>query len=1411
MSDMLGIASNAIGAYQRALSTVSNNIANVNTEGYSRQDVVLKDSAPKQLANMYIGTGVMLQNIKRQYDEFAESNLRNSNSDLSAQTPMVDYTKRVMDIMGDKSIGLSSAFDNFFVAASALSADPASTVQRTSFLRSADGVASRFVELNNQLDLIATETNEGIKSVAAQVNTLTSQLALINQSLSKSPTLETQPAELLDRRDLTLRQLSELVRTKVSFTTNGTVSVSLGTTMTQGLVVNGNKARPIGVNNSAGGKMELVLDPYGNTESLASASGGQLGGYQSFISQVLDPAQKSLSALAQTFVKEANNIQGNGIDGYGQMGQNLFGFDATASTPAAGIRLALNDGMRIATAAQFRVSEGNTNITTTRATVKFTGATPQTALSNTQLVNNPNKAAGVTFKVDGANVYMPVTTLSAGVGATFYLDDAQAGQQLQVLTRDGRQLLGQALSETEKYQLLTPTNGFAANASYSDAYLNKSGEYAYRDLDLFYGAKSTVSYGQNYDQFGAKGPALPMPAVLDGARVETADFSIPAGAMQINGISLNEFTGQTATELRFSGIRLDDEPGATVFEFNALIGDRLIRQEVVANGTVASLKQGLQDALSSLGLTVKLINNEQDIVITDEKGRGISGAALTPTNPDGGATGGVVSVNSPANQLANWINGSSSAKIASPIFGLQGFSAFKANLGEVPLSVDLTEFSMGPLGRLAERLQTALREYDQSPSISVNVEGDQLNITDALGRTFKDTKLVAKQAGDAVTGTVTLQNSILSQTHVRAEVVSELRVPVKSIDFDKPLTLNGQAITGFSSVDSLVKAINDSSAGLVASVAPDGQLVIENPLGGEIRVGSSLKGNAINVMPGTYNAQLRMVQVVRDMRVGSADINFASPLTINGVNFSEANYTVGTSSASYKVEFGYPAKSVSATTPEALASAINHSATVSDIKWPATGYTMDMTVSVNVTPVSLSWDPDSYVNDPAKTTEENNQAKLEAMALDYQTQLSTHNIRVSAQSGSLVFSNLENATFEVNQFQASKTGSVPLQILPAGVIDKPFAQLYYAATSSGQFTIGSVRGDIPENDIKNSFVISTDSGEVYPATGVKTLQGLVDRINAQQDKTRVAASIDENGDLKLTTTDAKGTGVISIGPGKSADGSFVPNTFGLEPQDYGVSKRLESLLVEKPYMKDIRVSFGAYQVMAQDGTSSTHYGDPAMLSQLGLRTAAYIEGGCPDDLQVFVTGKGSAKVAVRFDGEPDNVRDSLRTQALKVMFTAEDRYNIVDVKTGTVLADRYYDPTVLEPVVEYNGLQIKLSHAPAMGDSYTIDGNFDGLGNNLNMLDMVELSKKPTENGKTIGNTYIDQINNVGNLAQQAIITQEALQVVNDQAVASRDKVSGVNLDDEAAALIRYQQAYQACAKAVQVSGELFDAIVAIR
>jgi len=1291
MSDMLGISSGAIGAYQRALSTVSNNIANVNTEGYSRQDVVLADSAPKKLASMYVGTGVMLQTIKRQFDAFAESNLRNSTSDLSSQKPMVDYAKRVMDIMGDKSVGLSSALDTFFAAAGSLSADPASSVLRTSFMTSADGVASRFGELSSQMNLISTETQQGLESAAASVNTLTSQLALINQSLTKSPNLESQPAELLDRRDLTLRQLSDLVRTKVTFSTNGSVTVSLGTTMTQGLVVDGNKSRPIGINSAVKDKVELVLDPYGKTESLSSVSGGLIGGYQNFISQVLEPSQKNLSALARTFATEANAIQKNGIDGYGQMGQELFAFDPAAATDAEGIRLALNDGMRIATAAQFRVSEGTTNVTTTRASVKFTGQTPATALSNSQLVNNPNKSAAVTFKVDGSHVYTPVTSLSAGVKATFYLDQAEPGQQLQVMTRDGRQLLGHALTETEKFQLFTPANGFAPNANYSDAYLNQSGAKAYRGIDMFYGAKATVLYGQNFDQYGAAGTSIPLPASMDTARISSADFKIAADALTLNGVSLPQFDGVTSSAITIADVKVGT--AATPFTFQALVAGQVVNTTVPSTATtnLTDLAASLNTSLQSRGLFAVAINNGADLRITDSKGRDISGVSLKPTSTLSGASVGEINVNSASVQVANWINGTSQATVVNPQFGAganPGFSQFQATVGGVHFNLDVQAST--DLASLASNLQQAFRAQDKGSSISVVVDGTNLKVTDARGRAFKDFSLnPADSTSLATGGKVTISNSNVSQNHVRAEVFAELRVPVAQLNLSKALMINGQSITGFKTANELVDRINASSAGVTASIEANGELVISDPLGSPITINPTADGNALDIQPTSYGGQVRMVQVLRDMLVPATEIDLKKPLQINGVNLSRSAYDLpASSSQSYAVEFGSPLQSVSATTPQALADALN--------------------------------------------------------------------------------SNTD------------------------------FAAGFKASVSGVRLVISPLSADLSDADIANRFTVKSNGDALVPQGTLKKLSDLVDRITARSDATGVVAALDINGDLQLSTTDEKGTGPISIGPGKDATGKFTPNALGLEPADFDVTVRLKRMQLDPDFNPDIRMSFGSA-------------GDPSDLSKIGLRTGAYVQNGCPDDLLLFVTGKGSANVAVGFDGQPDNLRDSLRGQSLSVKFTTADRYSIIDTKTGTELADRHYDPSVLEPVIDFEGLQIKLSHSPSVGDSYKIDGNYDGLGNNVNMLDMVDLNKKPVTNGKTIANTYIDQINSVGNLAQQATITKQALTVVNDQAVAARDKVSGVNLDEEAASLIRYQQAYQACAKVMQTSGQLFDAIIQIR
>ena len=179
MSDLLSIGSSGVTAYQRALATVSNNIANVSTDGYSRQDVNIAANEPSREGSGYVGNGARFDQVRRQYDAFVETNLRNSNSDLSGKKPLLTYVNRLIDVMGDQSIGLTSAMNQFFKSAGDLATDPASTIQRNGFLQSADGMASRFRELNGQLQTLDTETRQAIDTDVGQINAYTQQLALL--------------------------------------------------------------------------------------------------------------------------------------------------------------------------------------------------------------------------------------------------------------------------------------------------------------------------------------------------------------------------------------------------------------------------------------------------------------------------------------------------------------------------------------------------------------------------------------------------------------------------------------------------------------------------------------------------------------------------------------------------------------------------------------------------------------------------------------------------------------------------------------------------------------------------------------------------------------------------------------------------------------------------------------------------------------------------------------------------------------------------------------------------------------------------------------------------------------------------------------------------------------------------------
>jgi flagellar hook-associated protein FlgK len=224
-------------------------------------------------------------------------------------------------------------------------------------------------------------------------------------------------------------------------------------------------------------------------------------------------------------------------------------------------------------------------------------------------------------------------------------------------------------------------------------------------------------------------------------------------------------------------------------------------------------------------------------------------------------------------------------------------------------------------------------------------------------------------------------------------------------------------------------------------------------------------------------------------------------------------------------------------------------------------------------------------------------------------------------------------------------------------------------------------------------------------------------------------------------------------------------------------------------------------------------GSPSLLAKMGIRSAAYLDGTIPEDVLVFTTGSGDVKVGASFGGQLFDAtarRADLRKSTLEVEFTSATQYRIRDVGTNTILAERAFAPG---SAIDYQGLRLSLSADPRAGDVFRVDGNADGRGDNSNAVRLADLEKEPVAGpGKSfsIGDAYLDVVNQIANVNQQSQVATKALEVVHQQAVEARESVSGVSLDEEAANLIQFQQAYQAAAKSMQVASQLFDAVLRI-
>ncbi|WP_283190239.1 flagellar hook-associated protein FlgK [Pseudomonas sp. PMCC200344] len=320
---LLNIGMSGLSASQSSLMTTGNNIANVDTAGYSRQQTVQGTKASQQFGNVYIGTGTTLADVRRVYNSYLDAQLQTTTSLNSDAQAYLGQATQVDKLLSDSGTGITKTLQSFFSSLQTLSANSNDSTARQALLTNAQGLSSRFNAISQQLNQQGTYINDQLGSMAEQVNKLAATVAAYNKKISEVSSSGGMPNDLLDQRNETVRQLSELVGTQVT-ETNGRLDIYLGSG--QPLVI-GDTANTLRVaaDKNDPTRSSIIMDRGSSTIDITSrVSGGEMGGLLRYRDDVLTPAVNGLGRIAMVVADQVNKQLGQGLDQNGNFGSALF-------------------------------------------------------------------------------------------------------------------------------------------------------------------------------------------------------------------------------------------------------------------------------------------------------------------------------------------------------------------------------------------------------------------------------------------------------------------------------------------------------------------------------------------------------------------------------------------------------------------------------------------------------------------------------------------------------------------------------------------------------------------------------------------------------------------------------------------------------------------------------------------------------------------------------------------------------------------------------------------------------------------------------------------------------------------------------------------------------------------------------
>lgn len=329
----LGVGVAGLDAARQALDIISHNIANANTEGYSRQQISFVAHDPTKTGVGYIGNGVTVSDIRRITDELVTKNLQVYTASYNQYATYSTEAVSIEKMLAEEGSSISKSMTAFFVSLQQANANPQSIPVRQGVINSAKDLVAKFNNLNTQLDNLNHSINQQLDELVTKINDLTTDIAAMNQRIvdySSSGT-SASPNDLLDKRDLLIRQLSEITNVSTSKQSNGSLNVFLnnGIAVVVGSTTLGLQTK---VNDSDVTRREIAMDSNGTGHEITAVlAGGKLGGLLSMRDEILEPTFNGLGQIAISLANTLNQQHKLGIDLNGALGGNLFNDVNTAA------------------------------------------------------------------------------------------------------------------------------------------------------------------------------------------------------------------------------------------------------------------------------------------------------------------------------------------------------------------------------------------------------------------------------------------------------------------------------------------------------------------------------------------------------------------------------------------------------------------------------------------------------------------------------------------------------------------------------------------------------------------------------------------------------------------------------------------------------------------------------------------------------------------------------------------------------------------------------------------------------------------------------------------------------------------------------------------------------------------------